>query len=116
MARITPTITATRYNGITGDRRSVVVDIAITGTYTSATASDGGVKVTPALVGLQSIDYVKVIPRFSADAVARKVIWHGPSSADNSHVLALLDKDDDLQTGNSTSVSDIAATIEVVGR
>lgn len=118
MARITPTVSSTVQNSVYGDRRTVVANISITGTYASASASAGGVKVTPALVGLSAIDVIEVIPKFTADAVARKVTYVGAATGADApaHVLALLDKDDDLQTADTTSVSGITAMIRVTGR
>lgn len=118
MARITPTVTSTVQNSVYGDKRTIVANISITGTYASASAAAGGVKVAPSLVGLTAIDTIEVIPKFTADAVAHKVTWVGAATGTDApaHVLALLDKDDDLETADATSVSAITATIRVTGR
>lgn len=116
MARIVPTLpSAARYRGVVGDRKVVVQDLAIAGTYAAATAAADGVVVTPALVGLSVIDYIEVIPKFTADAATKKVTWLGPSSTGPEHVLALIDKDDDLQAANG-AVTGVTCTVKVTGK
>lgn len=115
MARLAPTVSSTLYSGIQGDRRVKHVKLAVDGAYTAAAASDGGVLLTPALVGLNSISYVGVHPSFTADAVEEYVTSVGPSTSTTAGwVLALSDKDDNLQSANGT-VGDITCFATVVG-
>jgi len=115
MARLAPTVSSTAYSGVMGDRRVKHVKLAIAGAYTAATAADGGVLLTPALVGMQSFDYVEVLPTFTADAVTANAVGLGASTSTSAGwVIALQDKDDALQTANST-VSGVVAYATVVG-
>lgn len=116
MARLSPTINSTLYSGIIGDRRQKVVKATVAGTYTSATVSDGGILLTPAAVDMQSFDYVQVFPTFTADTIEEQLVGLGPSTSTTAGwVLALTNKDDDLETANSTAVTGVAHHILVVG-
>lgn len=117
MARLTPTVNSIRYSGVSGDRRVVIANITIAGTYTTAAASDGGALLTPAQVGLTEIDAVVVSPTATADSVEEQVLSVGPSTSTTpGWVFALTNKDDDLVVPNSTAVTDVATDIVVYGR
>ena len=116
MSRLSPTINSTLYSGIVGDRRQKVVKATVAGTYTSAAVADGGILLTPAAVGMQSFDYVQVFPTFTADTIEEQLVGLGPSTSTTAGwVFALTNKDDDLETANSTAVTGVAHHILVVG-
>lgn len=116
MSRLIPTINSTVYSGIQGDRRVKVIKATIAGTYTSASASDGGALLTPAAVGLTSIDYVQVHPTFTADSIEEQPLSIGPSTSTTAGwVFALTNKDDDLETADSTAVTDVTFYATVQG-
>lgn len=116
MARLSPTINSTLYSGVVGDRRHKVVKATVAGTYTSATLADGGVLLTPAAVDMQSIDYVQVFPTFTADTIEEQLLGLGASTSTTAGwVFALTNKDDDLETANSTAVTGVAYNLLVVG-
>ena len=116
MSRTAPTVSATLYSGVQGDRRVKSVKLAYGATYTSATASDGGILLTPALVGLNTIDYVVLSPTFSADTIEEQLVSIGPSTSTTAGwVFALTNKDDDLETANSTAVTGVVGHAVVVG-
>lgn len=115
MARLAPVVSSTTYSGIQGDRRVKHVKLAVDGAYTAAAASDGGVLLTPALVGMTSITSVSIEPTFTADTVEEYVTSVGPSTSTTAGwVLALSDKADNLQSANGT-VADVVAYATVVG-
>ncbi len=115
MARIAPTVSTTLYSGVQGDKRVKHVKLAIAGTYAAASAAADGILLTPAIVGLNKIDYAEVAPSFTADTVEEYVTSIGPSTSTTAGwVFALSDKDDNLQSGNG-AVTDITAFVTVVG-
>lgn len=119
MARITPTVSAVVQNSVYGDRRIVVADLAIAGSYASASAAAGGVKVTPALLGLASIESVDVVSKFTADAVEESASAVGPATGTDApaYVLALSDKNDNLECANAKTISTgLTARIRATGR
>lgn len=116
MARLTPTVNSTVSSSVKGDRREKVVKLTIAGTYGSATAADGGALVTPALVGLTSIDYLVIHPSFTADTIEEQAVSIGPSTSTTAGwVIALTNKDDDLETADATAVTGVAFYATVVG-
>ena len=117
MSRLTPTVNATRYSGVAGDRRVQVVNLTIAGTYTTAAASDGGALLTPDQVGLTEIDAVVISPTATADAIEEQPLSVGPSTSTTAGwVFALSNKDDDLLVPNSTAVTGVTFDALVYGR
>ena len=116
MAVLTPTIDATRYSGVSGDRKRVIVDGTIAGTYASATASDGGALLTPAQVGLRGFSSVRISPKFSADTIEEYPVSFGPSTSSTAgHVIALADKADNLETADTTAVTGVLFSADILG-
>ena len=115
MSVITPTISATRYAGVQGDRRRVIVEGTIDGTYASATASDGGVLLTPSQVGLRGFSDVTVTGIFSADTIEEQPVGFGPSTGTAGYVIALTNKDDDLETADTTAVTGVKFKADILG-
>lgn len=76
------------------------IKATIAGTYSAASAADGGALLTPDLVGLNFIDHVAVHPSFTADTIEEQAVSVGPSTSTTpGWVIALTNKDDDLETG-----------------
>ncbi len=117
MARLTPTVNTIRYSGVQGDRRTVIANLTIAGTYTTAAASDGGALLTPAQLGLTSLDAVVVSPTVTADSIEEQPLSVGPSTSTTAGwVFALTNKDDDLVTPNSTAVTGVTFDVVAYGR
>lgn len=116
MARIAPTFTEV-YRGVQGDRRVVVINAEIAGTYAAASAAADGVYLSAASVGLNEITHAEVTPLFTADTIEEQVVLLGAAtgSGENGIVLALTDKADDLQSGNG-AVTGVKAQITLYGR
>ena len=116
MARIAPTFTEL-YRGVQGDRKVVVIEATIAGTYAAASAAADGVYLAASALGLNEITHAEVTPLFTADSVEEQAVLLGQAtgSGENGIVLALTDKADDLQSGNG-SVSGVKAQITVYGR
>lgn len=116
MATISPTISATRYSGVSGDRKRVIVEGVIAGTYNSATASDGGALLTPAQVGLRGFSNVTISPVFSADTIEELPVSFGPSTSSTAgHVIALVDKADWLETSDAAAVTGVLFSADILG-
>lgn len=101
MARIAPTLSE-KYRGATGNRRKVVVEGTVAGTYAAASAAADGVYLSADSVGLREITYATVTPLFTADSIEEYAVLLGAAtgSGENGIVLALADKGDNLQSGD----------------
>ena len=117
MAQLAPTINSTHYSGVFGDKKVKAISATIAGTVTDASSSDGGALLTPALVGFTYIDYVHVVPKFSEDSIEEYAVSYGPADGGSSDgwVISVLDKDDNLETDDSTAITGVTFHALVIG-